>query len=298
MYTGAGYKKSCVQKEVVVAVFRCFSCCRCLSWPPSPPSPPVGTVGSLCQHLAKEGIIFVFVHVMDSNMSLQVVWSRILVLSIGTERTHVPRRIMDQTMPDHLVLALEAFPTFAPWTSLNRAVVRPGGRMHIRMRIEQVLRRKSGGGTSLELANKCAHGRIRHVIDAHAVCDRALSSGCRRKVSAWRFAVSAIIRTRPMGTRTTGTGIEVRAQHGQRIRRRRYAMTERIVRGDRWRCVTPMHTPHSRHSGRRRMGEVVAAVAYRDLLLRRAYLVEEMIYRWQGIMTAGLRPRRRTLNRR
>lgn len=48
-----------------------------------------------------------------SNLPLQVVRSRILMLLVRAEGTNVSRRLMDQAVPDHLVLALEAFTTLA-----------------------------------------------------------------------------------------------------------------------------------------------------------------------------------------
>jgi len=38
---------------------------------------------------------------------------------------------MYQTMPDHLVLAFEAFTTFAAWTSFDRAEVWSSGRVDV-----------------------------------------------------------------------------------------------------------------------------------------------------------------------
>lgn len=58
------------------------------------------------------------------HIPLQIVRPRILVLSVRTKRTHVPRTRMHETMPYHLVLALEALSTFGTRASRNGAVVR------------------------------------------------------------------------------------------------------------------------------------------------------------------------------
>jgi hypothetical protein len=49
---------------------------------------------------------------------------------------------MDQTMPDHLVLALKAFAPLGTRTSFDRAEVWSRRRMDIRMRVQQILRLK------------------------------------------------------------------------------------------------------------------------------------------------------------
>ena len=53
----------------------------------------------------------------SSNIPLEVIWPRILVLSFWTERTSVSSRSVDETVPDHFVLPFETFsalPTEAP----------------------------------------------------------------------------------------------------------------------------------------------------------------------------------------
>lgn len=44
-------------------------------------------------------------------MTLEVVGSRVFVFAVGAERTHVAGRVVDETMPYHFVLPLEAFAT-------------------------------------------------------------------------------------------------------------------------------------------------------------------------------------------
>lgn len=70
---------------------------------------------------------------------LKIVWSGILVFSIGTKWADVARRVMDEAMPDHFVLALEPLSTFASWTTLNAAVVWTILGMYICMRIQKIL---------------------------------------------------------------------------------------------------------------------------------------------------------------
>lgn len=54
---------------------------------------------------------------------LQIVWSRILVFPIWTERAHITRRLMNQTMPYHFILSLEALAAFGSRTTCDWAVV-------------------------------------------------------------------------------------------------------------------------------------------------------------------------------
>ena len=68
------------------------------------------------------------------NLPLQVVRSRVLVFSIGAERTHIARRIMYKAMPYHLVLAFEALSAFAAWTARDGAIMWAVLRMYVRMR--------------------------------------------------------------------------------------------------------------------------------------------------------------------
>jgi hypothetical protein len=45
---------------------------------------------------------------------------------IRTERTHIPRRLVHEAMPNHFVFALEAFSAFGAGAAQDGAVVRPG----------------------------------------------------------------------------------------------------------------------------------------------------------------------------
>jgi len=72
---------------------------------------------------------------MDSHVALKIIRSRILVLSVRTERTDVSRRVMHKSMSDHLILSLEPFTAFSAWAALYRTVVRAIRRVNIGMRV-------------------------------------------------------------------------------------------------------------------------------------------------------------------
>lgn len=57
------------------------------------------------------------------GLPLEIVWPRIFMLLIGTKRADIARRAVHQTMADHLVLALEAFPPNTTRAAGNRAEV-------------------------------------------------------------------------------------------------------------------------------------------------------------------------------
>jgi hypothetical protein len=82
-----------------------------------PPPPTIPALRSLRQNLSQLRIILIHLHMMHPNMSLQIIWSRILVFPIRTKGTHITRRIMHQTMSNHFVLALE---TFTAWSTRTR----------------------------------------------------------------------------------------------------------------------------------------------------------------------------------
>lgn len=65
---------------------------------------------------------------------LKIVWSRILMLSFGTEWADVAGRLMDEAMTYHFVFPLEAFATFRTWAALYRAVVRSNLAVYICVR--------------------------------------------------------------------------------------------------------------------------------------------------------------------
>ena len=61
----------------------------------------------------------------SSNIPLEVLWPRILMLPFWTERTTVSRRFMDETVPDHLVLAFETFSALTTGAPKYGTEVRP-----------------------------------------------------------------------------------------------------------------------------------------------------------------------------
>lgn len=92
----------------------------------APTTAPAASFGPLRQDVAEKRIVLVLVDVVNPHVSLQIVWPRILVISLWTEWTDVARRIVDQAMANHFILPLEAFATFATTTARDRAVVRAG----------------------------------------------------------------------------------------------------------------------------------------------------------------------------
>jgi hypothetical protein len=72
-----------------------------------------------------------------NELPLKIVWSRVLALFVGAERTDVSWRIVDKGMPDYLILpleSLESLSSFTPGTALYAAIMRSGRRMYDCMR--------------------------------------------------------------------------------------------------------------------------------------------------------------------
>lgn len=103
--------------------------------------------------MSEDGVVFVFIDVVDSDVSnqatdqsmglevlvksytpLKIIWSGVFMLLIGTERTDVAWGIMHQAMAHHLILALESFPTYATLTAFYGTEMRSILRMHVCMR--------------------------------------------------------------------------------------------------------------------------------------------------------------------
>jgi len=61
---------------------------------------------------------------MDTNVSLQVIWTWISVISIRTKRAHVTGAVVNKAVTNHLVLAFEPFAALAARTTSDRAIVR------------------------------------------------------------------------------------------------------------------------------------------------------------------------------
>jgi len=96
---------------------------------------------SLGQNLSKQRVVLIFVHVVDTNMStvkgisqrfnscsrsnapLKIVRSGVSVFAQRTERAHITRTIVDQSVSNHFVLAFETLASFASRTAFDWAVV-------------------------------------------------------------------------------------------------------------------------------------------------------------------------------
>lgn len=166
---------------------------RCAA--PSPPA--IRSVWPLRQDVAEEGVVFVFIDVVYPHMPLQIVRPGILVFAIRAERAHIPRRLVDQAVPDHLILALEALAALASRASLDGAVVGPGRRVYVGMRVEQVLGLERGSVAAGELADETTRLWVCHVVDAHPVRDGARGRGDLLSRNVRPVAiVAAVFRTR------------------------------------------------------------------------------------------------------
>jgi hypothetical protein len=141
---------------------------QCRGWASSPPA-AARAVGPLREDIAEQRVVLVLVHVVNAYVSLQIIRPWILVLSIGTERTYVSRRVVYQTVPDHLVLALEALSSLAARAALDGAVVWPGRRVHVGMRVEQILGLERRRVTPAKVADVDAYLGIGQAVDAHAI---------------------------------------------------------------------------------------------------------------------------------
>jgi hypothetical protein len=76
---------------------------------------------------------------MHPDMSLQIVWPRILVFSIRTEGADVAGGVVDEAVTYHFVFALEPFAAFRAGAATHGAVMRPVLRVDIRMGAKGVL---------------------------------------------------------------------------------------------------------------------------------------------------------------
>ena len=116
-----------------------------------PPTLLTQALDPLRQHFAQRRIIAILIHMMYADVSfnmsadgaskvryssapLKVIRPGILVLSIRTEGADVAGTIVDQPVPDHLVLALETLSTFTSRTLLHGAEIRSLRAMHVPVR--------------------------------------------------------------------------------------------------------------------------------------------------------------------
>lgn len=59
----------------------------------------------------------------------------------GTEGTHITGAVVNQSVSDHLVLAFEAFASFASRTAFDRTIVRTTRAVHVRMGAVNIIRK-------------------------------------------------------------------------------------------------------------------------------------------------------------
>jgi hypothetical protein len=111
------------------------------TWPQAPSSPPLGlallvlsepspspliaSFGPLGKHVAQQWIVAILVNVVYAHVALQVVGTRIFMLSIGAEGAHVARRVVHQAVTYHFVLPLEALAAFGARAARHGAEVWP-----------------------------------------------------------------------------------------------------------------------------------------------------------------------------
>lgn len=101
-----------------------------------------------CRRDGLERVLIKYEHeVNDSrkwnSIPLEIIRSRILVLLVETEWTDITRRVVYKTVPHHLVLTLEAFAAYRPWTVLYRAEMRSVLGVHIGVRADILVRKIS-----------------------------------------------------------------------------------------------------------------------------------------------------------
>jgi hypothetical protein len=68
---------------------------------------------------------------------LKIVRTRIFALDVWAEGTDITGALVDQTMPDHLVLSLEALTSLAAETALDGAEMRAHGAVDVFVGTEQ-----------------------------------------------------------------------------------------------------------------------------------------------------------------
>lgn len=119
-------------------------------------SASIAALRPLCEDHAQLSVVSVFVDVVNTDMSLQIVRSGVAMLLIGTKWTfefqsvqvlpdrrkslpNVSWALVDQAMPDHFILSLEPLSSrpsraFGHWTEMWSI-----GRVYVSVTVEQVL---------------------------------------------------------------------------------------------------------------------------------------------------------------
>lgn len=100
------------------------------------------------------------------------------MLTIRAERANVSRRLMDQTMPNHLVLPLEALSPFASRAALYGTVMWSCRRVDVCVRIEEILRLEWRRIAALKRTKEAAERLVGHVVDTHAIRDARRGGRC------------------------------------------------------------------------------------------------------------------------
>ena len=106
---------------------------------------------------------------MRVDLPLEIVWSGVAVVPVRAERADIARRFVNQTMPNHLVFALEPLAAFAARATRDWAVVGPCRGVHVGVRVEQVLRLEWLRGAAGNLADVASGWANSHAVDAHPV---------------------------------------------------------------------------------------------------------------------------------
>ena len=94
---------------------------------------PTGTFRPSCEYISKQRVIFIFIGMMDQNMTivgdleldlgkekqnngyhipLQIIGPGVLMVPIGTEWADVDRRVVDNSMPYQVILSLKPLAAF------------------------------------------------------------------------------------------------------------------------------------------------------------------------------------------
>lgn len=122
------------------------------------------------------------------------------MLPIGTERADISRRLVDETVSDHLVLPFETLPTLATGTSLDRTVMGPYRRMHVRVRVQKVLGLEWCRVTAGVVTYESTVGGVGEAVDAQPVRYRRRRGRPRLvRVGRRRIATTAVVRGLPVG---------------------------------------------------------------------------------------------------
>jgi hypothetical protein len=87
-------------------------------------------------------------------LPLKIIRSRVLVLSIWTERTDISWGVVNETVTDHLVFSLEASTSFSPRASLDRAIMWSDGGVNIGMGTISISESQKKTLTSSDLLQK------------------------------------------------------------------------------------------------------------------------------------------------